>query len=63
VLGSLGGLIREEDEFILGLLLPEVIYYALRFPKEGVDVVGVIGGYFNDVLEEGGEREVGIIFK
>ena len=62
IFSSLNWLMKEEDVFILNLLMPYVLYYSIRFSDHTSALIDQIAEYFNEVLEEGKETHVNILF-
>ena len=62
IFSSLNCLMKEEDIFILNLLMPYILYYSIRFSDYSSGLIEQIADYFNQVLEEGKDIHVSIIF-
>ena len=62
IFSSLSWLLKNEDVFILNLLMPYILYFSVRFSDHTSSLIEQVSSYFNEVLEEGKESHVSIIF-
>ena len=62
VFTSLNWLLKNEDIFILNLLMPYILYFSIRFSDHTSSLIEHTSAYFNEILDEGKESHVNIIF-